>query len=117
MSPGKSYGTMNIRIPIRKKTHLWLIAAKLSVAVCETLDIDLKLDIAAAHDILNLEFRKIGVKAKLLDNARVLARCQARITFALRTSNDHLSRRENQCGCFGVANPHMTAAKRYAEKK
>src|SRR6266481_4672784 len=88
MSPGKSYGTMNIRIPIREKTHLWLIA-KLSVAVCETLDIDLKLDIAAAHDILNLEFRKLGVKAKLLDNARVLARCQARITFTLRTSDDH----------------------------
>src|SRR6266403_980501 len=101
MSPGKSYGTMNIRIPIRKETHLWLIAAKLSMAVCETLDTN----------------RELDVKAKLLDNARVLARCQARITFALRTSNDHLARCENQCGCFGVANPHMTAAKRYAEKK
>jgi hypothetical protein len=59
------------------------------MAVCETLDTDLKLDIAAAHDILNLEFRKFGVKAKLLDNARVLARCQARITFTLRTGDDH----------------------------
>src|SRR6266852_9325350 len=89
-----------------RDAYLWLITTKLSVAVCKTLETNWKLDVAAAHDILNLEFRKLGVKAKLLDNARVLARRQARIIFALCTSDDHLARSENQCGCFGVANPH-----------
>jgi hypothetical protein len=73
-----------------KTTYLWLITTKLSVAVCKTLKTNRKLDVAAADDVLNLEFRELGIKAKLLDNARVLARRQARVVFTLRTSHDHL---------------------------
>jgi hypothetical protein len=73
-----------------RTTYLWLITAKLSVAVRKTLQANRKFDVAAADDILNLEFRKLGVKAKLLDDARVLARRQARVVFTLSTSHDHL---------------------------
>jgi hypothetical protein len=47
------------------------------MAVCKTLKTNRKFDIATANDVLNLEFRELGVKAKLLDNARILARRQA----------------------------------------
>jgi hypothetical protein len=106
MSLGKGYSMINFRIWIRKKTgyvylKLWLITTKLSVTVCETLEANWELDVAAAHNILNLEFRKLSVKAKLLNNAHVLARRQAPITFALCTCDDHLARSENEWGCFG----------------
>jgi hypothetical protein len=76
MSPGKSYSVINFGIWIHKKTgyaylRLWLITTKLSVTVCKTLETNWELDVAAAHNILNLEFRKLGVEAKLLDNARI----------------------------------------------
>src|SRR6267154_892493 len=109
MSPGKSYSVMNFGIWVHKKTrsaYLWFIATELSVTVCKALEANWELDVATAHNILNLEFGKLGVKTKLLDNARVLARRQARIIFALCTSDDHLARSENQCGRFGVTNPH-----------
>ena len=73
-----------------RTTYLWLITTKLSVAISKTFKTNRKLDVAAADNILNLEFRKLGVKAKLLDNARVFARRQARVVFTLSTSNDHL---------------------------
>jgi hypothetical protein len=56
-----------------RTTYLWFITTELSVTVCETLKTNRKLDVAAANDVLNLEFRKFGVEAKLLDDARVLA--------------------------------------------
>ena len=89
-----------------RTTNLWLITTKLSVAVCKTLKTNRKLDVGATNDVLNLEFKKFGVEAKFLDNARVLARRQARVVFTLGTSHDHLPRRENECGRLGIANPH-----------
>jgi len=81
------------------------------VAVRKTLKTNRELDVATADDILNLEFRKLGVKAKLLDNARVLARRKARIVFTLGTGHDHLPRSEDERRCFGVANPHNDSGK------
>src|SRR6266478_1556418 len=113
MSPGKSYRAFSLGIWVGHTwdAYLWLITTELSVAVRKTLETNWEFDVAAAHDVLNLEFRKLGVKAKLLDNARVLARRQARIIFALCTSHDHLARRENKCGCFRIANPHDDCGK------
>lgn len=62
---------------VRDREKLGLVTTELSVAVCKTLKTNRKLDIAAAHDVLDLELRKLGVKTKLLDDARVLARRQA----------------------------------------
>src|SRR5712671_4090713 len=108
ISPGKSYSTINLEINGWKtgEMYLRLITTELSVAVCETLKTDRKLDVTAAHDVLDFELRKLGIKPKLLDDARILARRQARIVFTLCTSHDHLSRGENECGCLWITNPH-----------
>jgi hypothetical protein len=99
---------------MRNKTrnaYLRLITAELPVTVGKALETNRELNIAAAHDVLNFKFGELRVEAKLLDNARVLARRQARIIFAFRAGDDHLSRSEDQRGCFGVANPHDDCSK------
>jgi hypothetical protein len=65
-----------------------------------------ELDITTADDILDFEFRKFGVKAKLLHDARVLARSQSGVVLRLGVRHNHLPRGKNKCSCFGVANPH-----------
>lgn len=104
-----------------KVSHLRLVAAELSVAVCKTLESDRELDITTAHDILNLELRKLGIEAQLLDNPRVLARRQTRVVFRLGASNDHLARREDQGGGLGLSDTHdngcKTLEKKHANKE
>ena len=87
-------------------THLRLVGAELSVAVCKTLKTNGELDVTRADDVLNLELRELCVEAELLDDTRVLARRQARIVLGLGTGDDHLARREDE-GCrLGVADAH-----------
>lgn len=59
-----------------------------------------------ADDVLNLEFREFCLKAKLLDNSRILAARQPTVIFRLGTSDDHLAAREQQSSCTRLANPH-----------
>lgn len=40
---------------------------------------DWELDVARADNVLDLEIRKLGIKAELLDDTCVLARRQARV--------------------------------------
>ncbi|KAJ3479496.1 hypothetical protein NLI96_g9014 [Meripilus lineatus] len=60
-------------------TYLGFITAELSVTVGKTLQSDRELDVTRITDVLNLEFRKLGVKAKLLDDA---SRRQSKLTVA-----------------------------------
>ena len=87
-------------------TNLWFITAELSVTVRESLQTNGELDIATANDVLDFEFRKLGVEAELLNNASVLARRQPRVVLRLRARDDHLSRRENQRSRLGITDPH-----------
>ena len=87
-------------------THLRLVAAELSVAVRKSLQPNGELDVATAHNILDLELGELGVEPKLLHNTCVLARRQPRVVFRLRTRHDHLARREDQRGRLGVADTH-----------
>ena len=45
----------------------------------KTFKADRELDIARADDVLNLEIRELGVKAKLLDDSCVFTRRQSRV--------------------------------------
>lgn len=49
------------------------IRTEIVMARCKTLQTDRKLDIARADNVLNLEIRKLGVEAELLNDARILS--------------------------------------------
>lgn len=51
------------------------------VARGQTFQADGELDVARANDVLNLEIGELGVEAELLDDARILARCQLAVVF------------------------------------
>ena len=76
------------------------------MAVRKSLKTNGELDVARANNVLDLEFRELGVEAKLLDDTRVLARRQPRVIFGLRTSDDHLARREDERRGLGVTDTH-----------
>ena len=76
------------------------------MAVRKPLQTNGELDVATADDVLDFEFRELGVETKFLDNTGVLARCQPRVVFGFRARNDHLPRREDQGSRLGITNPH-----------
>lgn len=76
------------------------------MAVRKPLQTDRELDIATADNVLDFEFRKLGVEAKFLDDASIFARRQPRVVLRLRARNDHLARRENQRSRLGITDPH-----------
>ena len=86
--------------------HFRFVAAKLSVAIGETLETDRELDVAATDNVLDLELRKLGVETKLLYDTRVLAGGKAGVVFRFCTSNDHLARRKDEGSSLGVTNTH-----------
>ena len=57
----------------RRGTNLWLVTAKLPVAVCKPLQANRELDVTTANDVLDFELGKLGVESKLLNDASVLA--------------------------------------------
>ena len=87
-------------------THLGLVTAELPVAVREALQTNGELHVATADDVLDLEFRELGIEAELLDDPCIFARRQPRVVLALRTSDDHLARREDQSGCLRITDTH-----------
>ena len=91
---------------ILRNTDLRLVAGELSVAIVEALQTDREFNVAGSDDILNLEFRKLGIKAELLDDACVFARCKARVIFGFCTGDDHFARGENERGSLGFADTH-----------
>lgn len=87
-------------------THLWLVGAESTVAERQTLKTDGELDIARSDNVLNLELGKLGVKAQLLDDTRILARGETRVILTLGTGDDHFARGKDQSSRLGVANTH-----------
>lgn len=63
----------------KTREELRLVRAEVVMTRRKALKTDWKLDIAGADDVLDLEIRKLGVKAELLDNSCVFARRQARV--------------------------------------
>ena len=61
------------------------------MAVRKALQTNGELDVATTNDVLDFEFRKLGVEAELLNDASIFARCQPRVVLRLRTRHDHLS--------------------------
>jgi hypothetical protein len=106
--------------------ELRLVAGESVMSRSQTLETDGKLDVAGADDVLDLEVLERSAEAKLLDDARVLARCQTlsglsvyrcvyphtqmrttyRVILRLGASHDHLSRREDKRRRLGFTNAH-----------
>lgn len=72
----------------------------------QTLQTDGELDVAGADDVLDLKVRELGIEAKLLDDARVLAGGQLGVVLGLGTGDNHLARGEDQGGGLGLTNTH-----------
>ena len=76
------------------------------MAVRQTLETDGEFDVTRANDVLDLELGKLGIEAELLDDARILARREARVVLRLRAGDDHLARGEDERGRLGIADTH-----------
>jgi len=68
-------------------------------------------DIARPDDVLDLELSELSIEAKLLDNTSIFARGKARVVLGFGASNNHLARRKNKRGRFGLANTHNDSSK------
>jgi hypothetical protein len=112
MRPGKSY-EWSVRGQRwgRRGKYLWLVAAELPVAVCQSLQANGELDVTATDDVLDFEFRKLRLKPKLLHNAGVFAGRKARVVLGLCTGDDHLARGEDESGRLWVADTHDDSCK------
>lgn len=61
------------------------------MAAGQTLQTDGELDVARAHNVLDLEIRKLCVEPQLLDDSRIFARRQLRVVLRLGARHHHLS--------------------------
>jgi hypothetical protein len=83
-----------------------LVRAEVHVARSQTFETNGEFDIAGAHDVLDLEIRKLGVEAQLLDDSGILAGSELRNILRLGAGHDHLARGEDQGGGFRLADTH-----------
>lgn len=82
------------------------VRTEIVVATGQALQTDGELDVARTDNVLDLEIRELGVETKLLDDTRVLPGRQLGVVLRLGTSDDHLSRSENQRSGFRFPNTH-----------
>lgn len=83
-----------------------LVRAEVVMARGKTFETNRELDVARADNVLDLEIRKLGVEAELLDDTRIFSRGQLRIVLGLGTSNNHLAGSEDESCCLGLADTH-----------
>ena len=88
------------------REQLRLIRAEVVMLGGQTLEANRELDVARADDVLDLEIGELGIEAKLLNDARILARRKLRVILGFRTSNNHLSTCEDQSGSLGLTDTH-----------
>jgi hypothetical protein len=83
-----------------------LVRAEVVMARGKTFQADWELDVARTDNVLDLEVGELGVEAKFLDDACILARGKFGVIFRLGASHHHLARSKDEgCG-LGVANAH-----------
>lgn len=73
------------------RKELRLVRAEVVMTRRKAFKADWEFNIARADNILDLEIRKLGVEAELLDDSGVFARRQARVILRFGTSNYHLA--------------------------
>jgi hypothetical protein len=86
--------------------QLGFVGAEVVMLGSETLETDRELDVARADNVLDLKVGELGVEAKLLDDASVLARRKLRVILRLCAGDDHLAAGEDEGRGLGLANAH-----------
>lgn len=81
------------------------------MARSKTFKTDREFNITGADNILDLEIREPGIKAKLLNNTGIFARGQLKIIFRLSTSNNHLARCKNESSYLGLTDTYNDSGK------
>ena len=93
------------------REELGLVRAEHVVTACQAFETDRELDVARADNVLDLEVRELRVEAKLLDDTGVLAAGKLTVIFGLGTSDDHLTRGEDQSSRLGLTDTHDDGGK------
>ena len=88
------------------REQLGLVRTEVVMLGSKTLETDGELDIARADNVLDLEVGKLGVEAKFLDDAGVLARGKLGVILGLGTSDNHLARGKDEGRGLGLTNTH-----------
>jgi len=83
-----------------------LVRAEVVMARSQALQTNGELDVTRADNVLNLEVGKLGVEAKLLNDASILATCKLRIVLGFSTSDNHLARGEDKSSGLGLTDTH-----------
>jgi hypothetical protein len=86
--------------------QLRFVRTEVVMARSQTLETNGELDVTRSDDVLNLEIRELGIKAKLLNDASVLAGSKLRIILRLGTSDDHFARSKDERSSLGFTNTH-----------
>ena len=88
------------------REQLRFVRTEVMMARCQTLKTDGELDVARSDDVLDLEIRKLGIKAKLLNDTGILARGKLGVIFRLGTGDDHLAGSEDEGSRLGLTDTH-----------
>jgi len=88
------------------REQLRFIGAEIVMLRGEALESNGELDVARAHDVLDLKVGELRVEAEFLDDTGVLARRKLRVVLRLGTCDNHLAARENEGSRLRVANTH-----------
>ena len=91
---------------LQRRTHFGLVRAELTVTKRQPLQPNRELDVATAHDVLDLELGELGVKAEFLDDPRVFSGGESTVVFRFRAGHDHFPGGEDEGGGFGVSDTH-----------
>lgn len=92
--------------------ELWLVGAVSGMARVQTLERDGEPHVTGADDVLNLEFLHFDlIVAHFLDHLSVHACGSLGLFLTLRSSDDHLPRREDECRGLGVTNSNDDCSK------
>jgi hypothetical protein len=88
------------------RKQLRLVRREVVMATSQTFKTNWELDVARPDNVLNLEVRKLGIEAELLNNTGVFATRQSAIVFRFRASHNHLARSEDESGRLRFTNTH-----------
>ena len=102
----------NAQETYKTRKELRLVRAEVVMTRRKAFKANWKLDIARADDVLDLEIRKLSVKAELLDDSCVFARRQARVLEIVVSKYDaqHVVLEEPTVLRFGTSHYHLAGS-------
>jgi hypothetical protein len=93
------------------REQLGFVGAEVVMLAGQPLQTDGEFDVAGSNNVLDLEVGKLGIKAKLLDDAGVLAASKLAVILGLCACHDHFARGKDQGRGLRIADTHDDGGK------